>query len=236
MPRPAPIVVDGMRTPRAELAAQGIKTGLYARFKAALAGELADKKAARDSNPRNITFSSRYSRLRLQLTAPRDVIDNETGRKTVARPLFAQFTDSEFKVPRHISDKDAAEMIRLMRAHPKFGLGQDFWEKSDAIDEGKLRKMATVAQTLESDPDIKNGVLDWITAMEFEKDADAQDEAGSLAAAAKNAPDADDEDEDEPTAPTTPVVRTPRATPPQKATPPKRRGAPKKRKPVGATT
>lgn len=225
MPRPAPVVVDGMRTPRAELAAAGIKTGLYARFKAALAGELADKKLARDSNPRNIVFSSRYSRLRLQLTAPRDVIDNETGRKTVARPLFAQFTDSEFKVPRHISDKDAVEMIRLMRAHPKFGLGQDFWEKSDAIDEGKLRKMATVAQTLESDPDIKNGVLDWITAMEFEKDADAQDEVGELAAAAADEPEEEEEVE------AAPVVRSRRAAPPARVDPPKRRGPVRKRKP-----
>jgi hypothetical protein len=232
MPRPTPEVLDGMRTPRAARQADGIKTGLYGRFRAAMADKLEAAKAARKAKVRETIFNSRYARLRVQLTAPRDVIDNETGRKTVGRPLFAQFTDSTFKVPRHLSDKDADETVRLLRLHPKFGLGGDFWEAADALDEGKLRKMAQVAQTIESDPDIKEGVLDYITAMEFESDVAEQASVRRAAGAEEGDVDADDEEQeekDEDEDDSIPVVRQPRAAPP-KATPPKRRGAPRKRR------
>lgn len=178
MGRPAPIVQDGMRAPRAALAAEGIKTGLYARFRARLADKVAAAREKRRGDVWGTVFTSRYSRHRIQLTAPRDIILAD-GTKIQGRPLVAQFVDSTYKLPKKLEcqnpgcekpnhpDEDAIEVVKRLRAHPNYGLGRDFWETADALDEGKLRKMATVAAALESDPDVKNAVLDFITEEEF---------------------------------------------------------------------
>lgn len=211
MGRPTPIVQDGMRAPRAALAAEGIKTGLYARFRARLADKVAEAKERRKSDVWGTVFTSRYSRHRIQLTAPRDIILQD-GTKIQGRPLVAQFVDSTYKLPKKLEcqnpgcdkpnhpDEDAIEVVKRLRAHPNYGLGRDFWETADALDEGKLRKMATVAAALESDPDVKNAVLDFITEEEFgEAEKEPVREVGgaaSVAAPVKTAAVLDAVDED----------------------------------------
>jgi len=195
MRRPSPEVLDGMRTPRAALQEQGVKVGLYARFKAAAADRHAKAKAERSANVKDIVFSSRYTNHRIQLTAPRDVILQD-GTKVQGRPLVAQFKDSTYKVPRHIDDKDAEVIVAKLRAHPAYGIGKDFWEREDALDEGKIRQMAQVTQMLEADPVVKEGVLDFITAQEFERvaDEDQAKPAGRPRLTATEEEEADEED------------------------------------------
>lgn len=174
MPRPTPEVLDGMRPTRNALAAEQTKVHYYARFRAMMADKIDKARKDRSSNIRDIVFVSRYGNHRIQLTAPRDVILQD-GTKVKGKPLVAQFKNMTYKVPRNIEDEDAAIIVKKLRAHPAFGIGRDFWEAADAIDESKLHKMASVAQALEADPDVKNAVLDFITATEFDQDVARQE-------------------------------------------------------------
>lgn len=195
--RPTPEVVSGLRNTRQALAEQGVKVGMYARFRGMLADKIAvgrEKRLAKD-NVRNVIFVSAYGNHRIQITAPRDVTLAD-GTKVQSKPLVAQFKNCIFDVGkqlRHLEDADVEKVVERLRKHPRYGVGLDFWEQADAIDEAKVRKMAAVAQQMEEDPVVKEAVLDYITANEFEKDV----KVAASATPADGGGEDDGEDEDE---------------------------------------
>lgn len=193
--RPSPEVVSGMRQTRAALAEQGVRTGIYGRFRAMMADKIGASRERRlaKEHIRNTIFVSAYGNHRIQITAPRDVTLAD-GTKVQAKPLVAQFKNCILDVGkafRHLEDADVEKIVERLRKHPRYGVGLDFWEQADAIDESKVRKMASVAQQMEDDPVVKEAVLDYITATEFEKDvkvAGSASESGEGEGAGASAP------------------------------------------------
>jgi hypothetical protein len=184
--RPTPQIHDGMRTPRQHMRESKIAAKFYAKARG-----LYDERKAREAklnpveeDPYKVIFNSRFGSLRVQLSSPK-IKTYEDGTKEVMKGLHAQFRQGTFRIPREIVCKrdaedckspqhpacDAWEMLARLKRHKNFGIGKDFWLTVDAVDDGKVLKIAEVMQFLEKDEDGKSVVLDMMAESEFEAEA-----------------------------------------------------------------
>jgi hypothetical protein len=184
--RPTPQVHDGMRTPRQHMRESKVQAKFYAKARG-----LYDERKAREAklnpieeDPYKVIFNSRFGSLRVQLSSPK-IKTYEDGTKEVMKGLHAQFRQGTFKIPREIVCKrdaedcksplhpacDAHEMLARLKRHKNYGIGKDFWLMVDAVDDGKVLKIAEVMQFLEKDEDGKSVVLDMMAESEFEAEA-----------------------------------------------------------------
>jgi len=138
MARQAPKVLDGARGPRAD------------RF-----DDMREQsEAAYSPTPRlavdGTVYMSAYSGYCVLVSAPADVVDPITGRKTVGRPTKAQFKDGRYV--NNAKDKKLRDWIdSVLQSNTRFGKpgsGCDFWLAEDAIRMTKAAAKANATETL----------------------------------------------------------------------------------------
>lgn len=139
MPKFAPKVLDGTRAPRAD--------------------RLDDMRAMADAQPEmpsampkvdGTVYLSPFPSYCVQITAPADLVDPVTGRKTVGRPVKALFQEGRYvnnardpKVRKHIDD--------VMQSNSRFGRpgsGADFWLAEEAVRMTQAAAKANATATL----------------------------------------------------------------------------------------
>lgn len=139
MPKFAPKVLDGTRAPRAD--------------------RLDDMRAMADAQPEmpsvmpkvdGTVYLSPFPSYCVQITAPADLVDPVTGRKTVGRPVKALFQEGRYvnnardpKVRKHIDD--------VMQSNSRFGRpgsGSDFWLAEEAVRMTQAAAKANATATL----------------------------------------------------------------------------------------
>lgn len=139
--RETPEVISGARGPRDVRDAQ-------------VAEKRASKAALGMKAPAGkIRFQSRYSNLRIQISAPADIRDPFTGRITAGRPKAAQFRNNFFDVAE--TDEDT---LKWLKEHPAYG--RNFWLLSDVVEQARKIQVDNVKRQLESDPEFKARVLE----------------------------------------------------------------------------
>lgn len=158
MPRFAPKVMDGTRGPRADRIDE-------IRARAEEAPDVAQGLAELPKVDGTI-YMSAFPAYCVQITAPADVTDPLTGRKTIGRPVKALFTEGRYvnnaKDPRKVYDsvdKDGRPIKITMREwidealqkNSRFGRpgsGADYWLAEDAIRMTKAAAKASAKETL----------------------------------------------------------------------------------------
>lgn len=145
MPRQSPEVLAGTRGPRTE------------RIDSMRAASEAAETEPVQVGPqrRNGTvYVSKFRRYRVQVTAPADVVDPLTGRKTRGVPVKAQFEDGVY-----VNDtKDLelrAKIDTYLQENPyfgKYGSAAEFWLASDQESTLKAAKLKSARDTLKSLP------------------------------------------------------------------------------------
>lgn len=172
--RVQPRVNEGMRSGRdtpGRVVPEGDRSdpGLYARISALLRGKniIVDRG---EKTPWDVVFASRYAHHMVQVTAPEDIVDGKTGRKTRGRPIVVIFNNSLYSVPRHkYRDREQAQQIvDWLRGHPNYKL--DFWEQKDMANEATIRKAVHVIESVSSDKGIRETVLEYLTNNDFVDD------------------------------------------------------------------
>lgn len=172
--RMQPRVNEGMRAGRdapGRVIPEGDRTdpGLYARISAIMRGKnlVVDRG---EKTPWDVVFASRYSHHMVQVTAPEDVVDGKTGRKTRGRPVMVVFNNSLYSVPKHKVRKadEAQEIVDWLRGHPQYKT--DFWEQKDMANEAKIRQTVHVIEAVSADSGIRETVLQYLTANDFVED------------------------------------------------------------------
>jgi len=86
----------------------------------------------------------------VQVTAPADLVDPVTGRKTVGRPISARFQEGRY-VNNARDPKVRAHVDEVLQANSRFGkpgTGSDYWLADDAIRMTKAAAKANAAATL----------------------------------------------------------------------------------------
>ena len=148
MARQAPKVLDGTRGPKADRI-DDMRAGSEAAFEPSLAIPKVD----------GTVYLSMYPMYRIQVTAPADITDPITGRKTIGRPTVAAFAEGRYvnnakdpKLRKHID-----EVLQSNSRFGKPGSGCDFWLAEDAIRMTKAAAVAnakaTLRQLAQSNPD-----------------------------------------------------------------------------------
>ncbi len=93
---------------------------------------------------------SAFSSYCVLVSAPADVVDPITGRKTVQRPTKAQFKDGRYV--NNAKDKKLRDWIdSVLQSNTRFGKpgsGCDFWLAEDAIRMTKAAAKANATETL----------------------------------------------------------------------------------------
>lgn len=125
---------------------------------------------AKPVTPYDVIFQSKYRKHRVQVTSPADRLDPSTGILIRARPIAARFEDGIYRIPRQLDRKDADFVLERLRQHPNYGIGRDFWEQADMIDEGKIKATADSIALLQSNPDIRQSVLEVLESTDFDLD------------------------------------------------------------------
>ena len=140
MPKFAPKVMDGTRAPR------------DTRFEDMRAQSEASFDATPNAMPKvdGTVYLSAFPGYMVQISAPADVTDPFTGRKTIGRPVVARFTEGRYvnnardpKLRVYIDE----EMQRKTR-FGKPGSGADYWLAEDAIRMAQAAAKASAATTL----------------------------------------------------------------------------------------
>lgn len=138
MARQAPKVLDGARGPRAD------------RFEDMREQAEATYSPAPRVAPEGTTYMSAFSSYCVLVSAPADVVDPITGRKTVQRPTKAQFKDGRYV--NNAKDKKLRDWIdSVLQSNTRFGKpgsGCDFWLAEDAIRMTKAAAKANATETL----------------------------------------------------------------------------------------
>ena len=101
--------------------------------------------------PGKVIFQSAYASHRIQVTAPRDVMDQSTGHIFKGKPKTCQFRNNILAV-----DEKDEEKLTWLRAHPKFNT--EFWLLSDVIQAGKDAKRLIALEVLE-DPEQRAALI-----------------------------------------------------------------------------
>lgn len=191
--RQSPQVLDGLRagrdTPgRVVPGVTQSEPGLYARIASLLRGKnlIVDRA---EKTPYQVVFASRYSALRVQVTAPEDQVDGKTGHKTKGRPICVKFANSMYSVPKKHTPAEAQLIVDWLRDHQQYKI--DFWEQQDMANEATIRKAVSVIEAVSGDEKIRETVLEFLTGQtDFVEDQTTTDSAlGSTVV--------DDEDQDE---------------------------------------
>ena len=155
MPKFAPKVLDGTRAPRAD--------------------RLDDMRAMADAQPEmpsampkvdGTVYLSPFPSYRVQISAPADLVDPVTGRKTLGRPVTALFVEGRYvnnaRDPRKMYesvDKDGKPVKLTMREwidetlqkNSRFGRpgsGSDFWLAEEAVRMTQAAAKANATATL----------------------------------------------------------------------------------------
>lgn len=158
MPRFQPKVLDGTRGPRAdrvdEMRAQSEET-----FAPSLDIPKID----------GTVYLSQYPGYMVQISAPADLVDPVTGRKTIGRPITARFSEGRYvnnardpKVRKHIDD--------VMQANSRFGKpgsGADYYLAAEAMRmsqaAAKANAKATLRQIAKQNPEELKQLLAELT-------------------------------------------------------------------------
>lgn len=144
MPKFAPKVLDGARGPRAD------------RFD----DMRAQSEAAFDATPSEApkvdgtVYLSAYPGYMVQISAPADIVDPLTGRKTIGRPVVARFVEGRY-VNNARDKKLRAYIDEEMQRKTRFGKpgsGADYWLADDAIRMAQAAAKAGALATLRSLP------------------------------------------------------------------------------------
>ena len=140
MARQAPKVLEGTRGPRAD------------RFD----DMRAQSEAVFDPTPAEMpkvdgtVYLSMYTSYCVLVSAPADVVDPITGRKTVQRPTKAQFANGRY-VNNAKDPKLRAWIDSVLQSNSRFGKpgsGCDFWLAEDAVRMTKAAAKASATATL----------------------------------------------------------------------------------------
>lgn len=140
MPRFAPKVLDGTRGPRADRMDD----------MRAQSETVADYTPAEMPKVDGTVYLSMYPSYCVQITAPADVTDPITGRKTIGRPVKALFTEGRY-VNNARDPKLRAHIDEVMQSNSRFGKpgsGCDYWLAEEAIRMTKAAAKANATATL----------------------------------------------------------------------------------------
>ena len=144
MPRIAPKVLDGTRGPKADRLDE-----MRAQAEEPLAAPLPDA-----TKVDGTVYLSPFPSYCVQVTAPADLIDPVTGRKTIGRPTRAQFAEGRYvnnardrKVRDHID-----EVLQMNSRFGRPGSGADYWLATDARRMAQAAAKAGALATLRSLP------------------------------------------------------------------------------------
>jgi len=144
MPRFAPKVLDGTRGPRAT------------RFE----DMRSRSEVAFDATPAvmpkvdGTVYLSAFPGYMVQVTAPADLTDPITGRKTLGRPTKALFVEGRY-VNNARDPKLRAHIDEVLQGNSRFGkpgAGADYWLAEDAIRMTRAASKASALATLRSMP------------------------------------------------------------------------------------
>lgn len=144
MPRFAPKVLDGSRGPRAERI-----DDIRAEVEQDAAQGLTDVPKVDGT-----VYLSMYPGYMVQISAPADVTDPLTGRKTIGRPVVAKFVEGRY-VNNARDKKLRAYIDEEMQRKTRFGkpgTGADYWLAEDAIRMTRAAAKASALATLRSMP------------------------------------------------------------------------------------
>ncbi len=140
MPKFAPKVMDGTRAPRdtrfEEMRAQS--------------EEKFDATPAVMPKIDGTVYLSAYPGYMVQISAPADVIDPFTGRKTIGRPVVAKFVEGRY-VNNARDPKLRAYIDEEMQRKTRFGKpgsGADYWLAEDAVRMARAAAKASASATL----------------------------------------------------------------------------------------
>lgn len=141
MPRFAPKILDGTRGPKSERLDE----------MRAQAEEVVDFTRGADRPKVDGTvYLSLYPGYMVQISAPADVTDPFTGKKTVGRPVVARFVEGRYvnnardpKLRKYIDDE-----LQSKTRFGKPGSGADYWLAEDAVRMSQAAAKANATATL----------------------------------------------------------------------------------------
>src|SRR5688572_18016114 len=135
-------VVDGLRGPGVREPRQVDQQEELARQAREVRGADADE----------FVFQAKAVAYRFQVTAPSDLFDPTTGKKSAAKPVFAQFKDGVYRT----KDVDSATSLLASR---HCGVGRDFWLVEDMKAHRLEQEEQQFAERLAADPQLRERVL-----------------------------------------------------------------------------
>ena len=144
MPKLAPKVLDGTRSPR-DTRMEDMRAGSEASF---------DATPSEMPKVDGTVYLSAYPGYMVQISAPADTTDPFTGRKTIGRPVVARFTEGRY-VNNARDPKLRAYVDEEMQRKTRFGkpgAGADYWLAEDAIRLAQAAAKAGALATLRSLP------------------------------------------------------------------------------------
>ena len=140
MPRFTPKVLDGSRGPRADR-----MDDMRAQSEVAF-----DATPAEAPKVDGTVYLSMFPAYCVQITAPADLVDPVTGRKTIGRPTKAMFQEGRYvnnardpKVRKHID-----EVLQSNSRFGRPGSGADYWLAADAVRMAQAAAKASATATL----------------------------------------------------------------------------------------
>lgn len=141
MARQAPTVLTGTRGPRSDRMDE-----MRAQAEAPLAAPMPVEMPKVDGT----VYLSPFPSYRVQVTAPADIVDPVTGRKTIGRPTAAVFNEGRYvnnardlKVRAHID-----EMLQSNSRFGRPGSGADYWLADAAMRMAQAAAKANATATL----------------------------------------------------------------------------------------
>jgi len=144
MPKFTPKVLDGSRGPRADR-----MDDMRAQSEVAF-----DATPAEAPKVDGTVYLSMFPAYCVQVTAPADLTDPVTGRKTIGRPTRAMFQEGRYvnnardpKVRKHID-----EVLQSNSRFGRPGSGADYWLAADAVRMAQAAAKAGALVTLRSMP------------------------------------------------------------------------------------
>ena len=144
MPKFAPKVLDGTRGPR-DTRFEDMRSQSEAAF---------DATPAVMPKVDGTVYLSAFPGYMVQVTAPADLTDPITGRKTLGRPTKALFVEGRY-VNNARDPKLRAHIDEVLQGNSRFGkpgAGADYWLAEDAIRMTRAASKASALATLRSMP------------------------------------------------------------------------------------
>lgn len=108
--------------------------------------------SVRAADADEFVFQARAAAYRFQVTAPSDIFDPLTGKKSAAKPVVVQFRDGVFRT------KDS-EIASALLGSRDCGVGRDFWLVEDMKAHRLEQEEEQYAARLAADPELRARVL-----------------------------------------------------------------------------